>query len=348
MAQPGSFFGHNRRSGFGRERSSSSTTSSASASRSDTPPSRAGNIVISSSEVGKIFDAINSLSNKMSTQEEMLKKLTTAMEDLEDEVQELKVKEKSLLEKIEVFHDREVVEDGSKIPPEVSADVHLLHNNLSLDRQYNPEESALSPHNMSVRHHLEEQIANEDKGYAIKTVKRAIVRYYETKRKLYLQSLPENQQKTKQTRKDNKVRSRRKRLFSARVKVARGKEKELMQELSYDFVSDEEDGPEGNWIIRSPRWRSPRANDLMSRLQRRIDQTREEEVRPRVPRVEGPLSERPRPKVHVPWALGEEAARGYAEPNSEPEEVPTETPVASPPRRRRKRYHCLNDDSESD
>ena len=31
--------------------------------------------------------------------------------------------------------------------------------------------SALSPHNMSVRHHLEEQIANEDKGYAIKTIK---------------------------------------------------------------------------------------------------------------------------------------------------------------------------------
>ena len=124
MAQPGSFFGHNRRSGFGRERSSSSTTSSASASRSDTPPSRAGNIVISSSEVGKIFDAINSLSNKMSTQEEMLKKLTTAMEDLEDEVQELKVNEKSLLEKIEVFHDREVVEDGSKIPPEVSVSAH--------------------------------------------------------------------------------------------------------------------------------------------------------------------------------------------------------------------------------
>ena len=99
MAQPGSFFGHNR-SGFGRERSISSTTSSASASRSDTPPSRAGNIVISSSEVGKIFDAINSLSNKMSTQEEMLKKLTTAMEDLEDEVQELKINEKSLLEKL--------------------------------------------------------------------------------------------------------------------------------------------------------------------------------------------------------------------------------------------------------
>ena len=57
----------------------------------------------------------------------------------------------------------------------------------------------------------------------------------------------------------------------------------------------------------------------MSRLQRRIDQTREEEVRPRVPRVEGPLSERPRPKVHIPWVLGEEAARrarGGADRNS--------------------------------
>ena len=97
--------------------------------------------------------------------------------------------------------------------------------------------------------------------------------------------------------------------------MARGQEKELMQELNYDFVSDEEDGPEGNWIIRSPRWRSPRANELMSRLQRRIDQTREEEVRPRVSRVEGPLSERPRPKVHIPWALREEAAYSHMNSN---------------------------------
>ena len=82
--------------------------------------------------------------------------------------------------------------------------------------------------------------------------------------------------------------------------------------------------------------------------QGRIDQTREEEVRPRVPRVEGPLLERPRFEVHIPWALGEEAARGFAEPNSEPEEVLIETPAASPPRRRRKRFHSLNDDSETD
>ena len=72
-------------------------------------------------------------------------------------------------------------------------------------------------------------------------------------------------------------------------------------------------------------------------------------TRPRcLPQVEGPLSERSRPKVHIPWALGEEAARGFAEPNSEPEEVQIETLAASPPRRRRKRFHSLNDDSETD
>ena len=73
--------------------------------------------------------------------------------------------------------------------------------------------------------------------------------------------------------------------------MARGQEKQLMRELNYDFVSDEEDGPEGKWIIRSPSWRSPRTNEVTNRLQRRIDQSREEEVRPHVPRVEGPLSE---------------------------------------------------------
>ena len=72
--------------------------------------------------------------------------------------------------------------------------------------------------------------------------------------------------------------------------MARRQEKQLMQELNYDFVSDQEDGPEGKLTIRLPSWRSPRANELMRRLQRRIDQSVEEEVQPHVPRIEGSLS----------------------------------------------------------
>ncbi|CAH3175234.1 unnamed protein product [Porites lobata] len=93
----------------------------------------------------------------------------------------------------------------------------------------------------------------------------AIVRYYKTKRNFYLQSLPENQQKTKQ---DNKVCSRRK-----------GPDFNVNFKISFSFS------------VHELKWRSPRANKLMSRLQRRIYQSREEGVRPHVPRVEGPLSE---------------------------------------------------------
>ena len=122
--------------------------------------------------------------------------------------------------------------------------------------------------------------------------------------------------------------------------MARRQEKQLMQELNYDFVSDQEDGPEGKLIIRSPSWRSPRANELMSRLQRRIDQSREEEVRPHVPRIEGPLS-----------GGGRACRIGESEHNSGPEEkeeVQTEITVASPPRRRKRYHHFGSDDSETD
>ncbi|KAK3724596.1 hypothetical protein QZH41_018286, partial [Actinostola sp. cb2023] len=50
----------------------------------------------------------------------------------------------------------------------------------------------------------------------------AVVRYYETKRKIFLQSLPQNKEKTTKAMLDNKIRSRRKRLYGARVKVAQG------------------------------------------------------------------------------------------------------------------------------
>ena len=40
----------------------------------------------------------------------------------------------------------------------------------------------------------------------------AVVSYYETKGKLYLQSLPENQEKTDKQKQENKLRSRRKRV----------------------------------------------------------------------------------------------------------------------------------------
>ncbi|KAL9975493.1 hypothetical protein ACROYT_G012655 [Oculina patagonica] len=97
-----------------------------------------------------------------------------------------------------------------------------------------------------------------------------------------------------------------KRLFSARVKVCNGDEKENLQRLNYDYVSDEEDGNgpnRGRWVIRRPVWRSERVNILMERLQGRINNCQQEDLRPQVPRVEGPPSERQASRLCVDWAL---------------------------------------------
>ena len=38
-------------------------------------------------------------------------------------------------------------------------------------------------------------------------------------------------------------------LFSVRLKVAQGQERERVKELSYDYVSDEEDSTDGKWVV---------------------------------------------------------------------------------------------------
>lgn len=81
-----------------------------------------------------------------------------------------------------------------------------------------------------------------------------------------------------------------------------------MQSLSYDYVSDEENGVgvnKGKWVVRHPIWRSERASALMERLQQRINNSQQEDLRPRVPRVEGLPSERQMPRHNVAWALAD-------------------------------------------
>ncbi|XP_031553285.1 serine/arginine repetitive matrix protein 2-like [Actinia tenebrosa] len=143
-----------------------------------------------------------------------------------------------------------------------------------------------------------------DKGYHTRLVKKAVGRYYETKRKLYLQSLPENEERTQQLKSDNKLRSRRKRLFTARCKVADGEDLNLIKQLNYEYVSDEENGireDSGKWVVRHPAWRSEEADSLMERLQSKVETQRSE--RPRVSRVGGLPSTRCKPRNPVMWAV---------------------------------------------
>ena len=57
------------------------------------------------------------------------------------------------------------------------------------------------------------------------------------------------------------------------MKVASGNEKQALQQLNPNFMSDEEDGEDlaGTWIVRSPPWRSPRLSSMLQKLQEKID-----------------------------------------------------------------------------
>jgi len=57
------------------------------------------------------------------------------------------------------------------------------------------------------------------------------------------------------------------------MKFASGNEKQALQQLDPNFMSDEEDGedPAGTWIVRSPAWRSPQLSSMLHKLQEKID-----------------------------------------------------------------------------
>ena len=46
------------------------------------------------------------------------------------------------------------------------------------------------------------------------------------------------------------------------MKVAQGQERDRVKELSYDYVSDEEDSTDGKWVVRKPSWRSQEADGI--------------------------------------------------------------------------------------
>ena len=95
-------------------------------------------------------------------------------------------------------------------------------------------------------------------------------------------------------------------LFIKRMKVASGSEKQALLQLDPSFMSDEEDGDEGearSWIVRSPSWRSPELTSLVKRLQGKVE-AQSGSSHPKNKRLHGEPSTRPPPPSSPAWALG--------------------------------------------
>ena len=95
-------------------------------------------------------------------------------------------------------------------------------------------------------------------------------------------------------------------LFAKRMKVASETERESLKQLDARYMSDEEDGEEGEggaWVVRSPPWRSQRLSSLLRRLQERVNSKLTSSSHPKNPRVPGLPSMRSPPKSSPPWAV---------------------------------------------
>lgn len=97
-------------------------------------------------------------------------------------------------------------------------------------------------------------------------------------------------------------------LFNAQLKVSSDQEKKNFQSLNYDYVSDDANGVgvnKGKWVVCHPIWRSERASALMEQLQQRINNSQQEDPRPRVSRVDSAPSERKMLRHNVAWTLAD-------------------------------------------
>lgn len=78
----------------------------------------------------------------------------------------------------------------------------------------------LSPANQRVTDALIDSVYNDTGGlYSVKEIKRAVHRYYESRRRLGIEELPERQEKAAEQRKKRKYRARQQRSFDRYVLV---------------------------------------------------------------------------------------------------------------------------------
>jgi len=263
------------------------------------------NLVVSNREIRRLFDTMKELGDVIKRQNARLESIEQKVEESRSEMVIAKEELRKMRDHAGQVAQKENAHHGP-LPNEVKGDVHLLHNKQDLNEQFRGSEGVDSPHNTEVRKFLYEELKKENSGYSKSSIMRAVTRYYETKRQQYLDSLSARKELVEKKQLEKKLTSRRRRLFAKRMKVASETERESLKQLDSRYMSDEEDGEEGEggaWVVRSPPWRSQRLSSLLRRLQERVNSKQTPSSHPQNPRVPGMPSMRSPPKSSPPWAV---------------------------------------------
>ncbi|XP_041955300.1 uncharacterized protein C14orf93 homolog [Alosa sapidissima] len=125
--------------------------------------------------------------------------------------------------------------------------VRRLHNSETNCRRYEPEQGLISPHNEAVTSYLLGAISaspdlhDVDKDDIVSACKTC----YETVRRSFRYTQPENSLQAEAAKSSARSRARRKRLLESRQSVLADDEVELWKSATVDLMSDEEDGVVG-------------------------------------------------------------------------------------------------------
>ncbi|KAI8511933.1 PREDICTED: uncharacterized protein LOC109476670 [Branchiostoma belcheri] len=267
-----------------------------------TPP---GSEVVSNE---KIYRALINLSREMKEQDrkhsEEMHVMQTKVSELTEEVLDLRQR----LEARAAGDGDGAQQDGRRRKraksTQLSEMVRRLHNSDENEKKFDGKEGLNSPHNATVTSHLVKELAASGE-YPPNAIRDACVGYYETIRRKFVNSLPENKEKALKHKKDKKQRSRRQRLMDARgTALQTDDERRLWTGVTVDLMSDEEDAVSNGiavWLMKPPAFRSTQLSQLCGVLQTRLDTggKHSDGRKPRI-REEAAVSDRQPPESYDP------------------------------------------------
>jgi hypothetical protein len=120
-------------------------------------------------------------------------------------------------------NDLSDIDKKKKLPRELCSKVRSTYHSLSLE--FKIDERFLSPANQRVTDTLIDTVYSDTGAvYSAKDIKRATHRYYESRRRLGIEEMPDRQEKAAEQRKKRKYRARQQRAYDRRRKFVRDSE----------------------------------------------------------------------------------------------------------------------------
>lgn len=162
---------------------------------------------------------------------------------------------------------------SKKLPRELCGKVRAAYTALGLEFDIN--ERFVARQNQRVTEAIMERITNESTMFDPKVIKRAIHRYYESRRRIVIEDLPERQDKSNFQKKKRKYRARQQRMYDRRSKVVIDDEQKHWEHINPSCMTEESDDDGGEKIVTHKlQWRSPALEEYVRTLDARLEKQR--------------------------------------------------------------------------